>query len=44
MLGAQLASRVVYPQQGPRRHISIGLVGVAFSIALMTTIGQTTSL
>ena len=29
MGGAQLASRVLYPRLGPRRHISIGLTGIA---------------
>ena len=28
MAGAQLASRLLYPRLGPRRHITIGLVGV----------------
>jgi hypothetical protein len=27
MAGAQLASRLLYPQLGPRHHISIGLTG-----------------
>jgi EmrB/QacA subfamily drug resistance transporter len=44
MAGAQLASRVLYPRLGPRRHIAIGLAGVAVSIALMTLIGAGTSL
>jgi EmrB/QacA subfamily drug resistance transporter len=44
MAGAQLASRVLYPRLGPRRHIAIGLAGVAASIALMTLVGAGTSL
>jgi EmrB/QacA subfamily drug resistance transporter len=44
MAGAQLASRFLYPRLGPRRHITIGLVGVAASIALLTVLGPTTSL
>ena len=35
MAGAQLASRALYPRLGPRRHIAIGLAGVAVTIALM---------
>ncbi|HEY1915042.1 MAG TPA: DHA2 family efflux MFS transporter permease subunit, partial [Streptosporangiaceae bacterium] len=44
MAGAQLASRFLYPRLGPRRHIAIGLAGVAVSIALMALIGAGTSL
>jgi EmrB/QacA subfamily drug resistance transporter len=44
MLGAQLASRVLYPLLGPRRHITIGLVGVAASIALLAPLTETSSL
>jgi EmrB/QacA subfamily drug resistance transporter len=44
MLGAQLASRVLYPVLGPRRHIALGLAGVMITIALMGLIGATTSL
>jgi EmrB/QacA subfamily drug resistance transporter len=44
MAGAQLASRFLYPRLGPRRHITIGLVGVAASIALLALMGPTTSL
>ena len=44
MAGAQLASRWLYPRLGPRRHISIGLVGTATSIALLSLLGPTTSL
>jgi len=44
MGGAQLASRVVYPWLGPRRHISIGLTGTAASIGLLALMGPRTSL
>jgi EmrB/QacA subfamily drug resistance transporter len=44
MAGAQLASRVVYPRLGPRRHITIGLTGTAISIALLALMGPQTSL
>ncbi|HUB37990.1 MAG TPA: MDR family MFS transporter [Streptosporangiaceae bacterium] len=44
MAGAQLASRFLYPRLGPRRHITIGLFGVAASIALLAVLGPTTSL
>jgi EmrB/QacA subfamily drug resistance transporter len=44
MAGAQLASRWLYPRLGPRRHISIGLVGTALSIGLLALLGPETSL
>jgi EmrB/QacA subfamily drug resistance transporter len=44
MGGAQLASRVLYPRLGPRRHITIGLAGVAASIGLLALMGPQTSL
>jgi EmrB/QacA subfamily drug resistance transporter len=44
MSGAQLASRVVYPLLGPRRHVAGGLVGVAVSIGCMILIGPSTNL
>ena len=44
MAGAQLASRVLYPRLGPRRHITIGLTGTAVSIGLLTLLGPGTSL
>jgi MFS family permease len=44
MAGAQLASRVLYPRLGPRRLVSIGLIGTATSIALLALLGQQTSL
>jgi EmrB/QacA subfamily drug resistance transporter len=44
MAGAQLASRVLYPRLGPRRHITIGLAGTAASIALLALMGPQASL
>jgi predicted MFS family arabinose efflux permease len=44
MLGAQLASRVLYPLLGPRRHIAVGLTGVAVSISLLAPLTATSSL
>jgi EmrB/QacA subfamily drug resistance transporter len=44
MAGAQLASRALYPVLGPRRNITLGLLGVAASIALMSLVGAQTSL
>jgi EmrB/QacA subfamily drug resistance transporter len=44
MAGAQLASRVLYPVVGPRRTITLGLLGVTASIGLMSLIGAQTSL
>src|ERR1700749_3521870 len=43
MAGAQLASRVLYPRLGPRRHITIGLTGTTASIALLALMGPQTS-
>ena len=44
MGGAQVASRVMYPRLGPRRHITIGLSGTAVSIGLLALLGPQTSL
>jgi EmrB/QacA subfamily drug resistance transporter len=44
MVGAQLASRVLYPALGPRRHIALGLVGASVSMALFAVLGDHTSL
>src|SRR5207244_7851638 len=44
MAGAQLASRVLYPRLGPRRHITIGLAGMTASIGLLALLGPQTSL
>ncbi|MCW2523765.1 MAG: drug resistance transporter, EmrB/QacA subfamily [Frankiales bacterium] len=38
MLGAQMASRVLYPRFGPRRLMAGGLVGIAVAMALMSLI------
>ena len=42
-LGAQIAGRV-YPRIGPRRMLTGGMLGVAATTALMTTIGSGTSM
>jgi EmrB/QacA subfamily drug resistance transporter len=44
MGGAQIASRWLYPRLGPRRHVTIGLIGTASSIGLLALLGPTTSL
>jgi MFS family permease len=44
MIGAQLASRVLYPRLGPRRHITLGLVGNAISIGLLSLMTAHSSL
>lgn len=44
MAGAQMASRVIYPRLGPRRHITGGLIAVSITIALMGLLGATTNL
>jgi EmrB/QacA subfamily drug resistance transporter len=44
MAGAQLASRILYPRLGPRRQITMGLLGVAASLGLMALLGPTSSL
>jgi EmrB/QacA subfamily drug resistance transporter len=44
MAGAQLASRFLYPALGPRRNITLGLLGVTASISLMSLVGAQTSL
>jgi len=44
MVGAQLASRVLYPALGPRRHIILGLTCAALSMALLALLGDHTSL
>jgi MFS family permease len=44
MAGAQLASRALYPVLGPRRNITLGLLGVTVSIGLMSLVGAHTSL
>jgi EmrB/QacA subfamily drug resistance transporter len=44
MLGAQLASRILYPRFGPRRHITAGLIAVAATIASLAVSGPDASL
>jgi EmrB/QacA subfamily drug resistance transporter len=44
MAGAQLASRFLYPRLGPKRHITLGLVGVSISIACLALLGPASSL
>ena len=44
MIGAQLASRYLYPTLGPRRHITLGLVTVAIVTALISLLGASASL
>jgi EmrB/QacA subfamily drug resistance transporter len=44
MAGAQLASRIIYPRLGPRRHVTGGLVALAVSLLLLTQVGLTTNL
>ena len=44
MAGAQLASRYLYPTLGPKRHVTIGLVGTAISIGCLAFLGPGTSL
>jgi EmrB/QacA subfamily drug resistance transporter len=44
MIGAQFASRLIYPRLGPRRHITIGLLGLAATTLLLTQLGLTTNL
>jgi EmrB/QacA subfamily drug resistance transporter len=44
MAGAQMVTRVLYPNLGPRRVMSGGLVVVAATIALLTQVGHGTDL
>ena len=44
MIGAQLASRVLYPLLGPRRHITLGLAGAAVSMGLLSLLDAHSSL
>ena len=44
MIGAQFASRVIYPRLGPRRHITGGLLLLTVIMFLLTQITLTTSL
>jgi EmrB/QacA subfamily drug resistance transporter len=44
MIGAQLASRVLYPLLRPRRLIALGLAGAAVSMSLLSLLGAHSSL
>jgi EmrB/QacA subfamily drug resistance transporter len=44
MMGAQIASRVIYPRIGPRRHITGGLTGLALVLLAFTQFGVSTNL
>lgn len=44
MIGAQLASRVIYPRLGPRRHAFVGGLGMALFVGLLVLVGAHTSL
>jgi EmrB/QacA subfamily drug resistance transporter len=44
MAGAQLASRVLYPRIGPRRHIALGLLGTGITMGLLALMDAHTSL
>ncbi len=44
MIGAQFASRLIYPRLGPRRHITGGLLLLTVIMFLLTQITLTTSL
>jgi hypothetical protein len=44
MIGAQFASRLIYPRIGPRRHITGGLLGLAACMLILSQISVTTNL
>jgi EmrB/QacA subfamily drug resistance transporter len=44
MIGAQFATRWLYPWLGPRRHIASGLIGVAASIGALALLDAQSSL
>jgi EmrB/QacA subfamily drug resistance transporter len=44
MAGAQMASRLIYPRLGPRRHITLGLVGLTAMLLVLSQVGLSTSL
>jgi EmrB/QacA subfamily drug resistance transporter len=44
MIGAQFASRLIYPRVGPRRHITAGLVGLALCMVALTQVTVSTNL
>jgi EmrB/QacA subfamily drug resistance transporter len=43
-VGSQVASRVLYPRLGPRRHMAGGLTGIATAIGLMALLSAHSSL
>jgi hypothetical protein len=44
MIGAQFASRLIYPRIGPRRHITGGLAGLALCMVALTQVTVSTNL
>jgi MFS family permease len=44
MIGAQFASRIIYPRLGPRRHITGGLIGLAACMFALAQVDLTTNL
>jgi sugar phosphate permease len=44
MIGAQFASRLIYPRIGPRRHITGGLIGLALCMLALTQVTVSTNL
>jgi EmrB/QacA subfamily drug resistance transporter len=44
MIGAQFASRLIYPRLGPRRHITAGLVGMTVMMLVLSQVSLTTNL
>jgi EmrB/QacA subfamily drug resistance transporter len=44
MIGAQFASRLIYPNIGPRRHVTGGLLGIVVAMLALTQIGVDTDL
>jgi EmrB/QacA subfamily drug resistance transporter len=44
MLGAQIASRFIYPRLGPRRHITSGLLALTVIMLVLSQVSLTTSL
>jgi MFS family permease len=44
MLGAQIASRIIYPRLGPRRHITGGLITLTLAMLVFTQISVSTNL
>ncbi len=44
MIGAQLASHLIYPRLGARWHVTLGLISVAGSIGLLAVLDESSSL